>query len=152
MARSQETSTKKDREKKRVLKNKDKEQRREERKANNSKGKTLEDMMAYVDENGRISSTPPDPAKKKQIKLDDIQLGAAKPVVIDPAERFRTGTVTFFNDAKGFGFIKDSVTQESVFVHINAIQGGAIKENDKVSFEIEMGIKGTNAVNVKPVV
>ncbi|HEX8358467.1 MAG TPA: cold shock domain-containing protein [Segetibacter sp.] len=60
----------------------------------------------------------------------------------------RTGVITFFNNDKGFGFIKDLQTQESVFVHINQLDG-PVKENEKVSFEVEMGPKGPNAVNVK---
>ena len=60
----------------------------------------------------------------------------------------RTGVVTFFNDAKGFGFIKDLKSQESVFVHVNQLSE-RISENDKVVFEVMMGPKGPNAVNVK---
>ena len=54
----------------------------------------------------------------------------------------------YFNGEKGYGFIKDQETQQSVFVHVNATTE-EIKENNKVSFEIEMGPKGANAVNVK---
>jgi cold shock CspA family protein len=64
------------------------------------------------------------------------------------ADLIRTGVVTFFNDAKGFGFIKDLVSQESVFIHVNQLQE-PIKENDKVTFEVEMGPKGPSAINVK---
>ena len=60
----------------------------------------------------------------------------------------RKGIVTFFNDSKGYGFIKDLETQDSIFVHINALTE-AIKENNKVTFEVEMGPKGANATNVK---
>lgn len=56
-----------------------------------------------------------------------------------------------FNAEKGFGFIKDHVTQESVFVHVNGLTE-EIKENDKVTFETEQGQKGLNAVNVKKVI
>ena len=61
----------------------------------------------------------------------------------------RTGTVTFFNASKGYGFIKDSQTQESIFVHANGLAGITIGENDKVTFEVEMGPKGPNAVRVR---
>nr|WP_318286395.1 cold shock domain-containing protein [Microvirga sp. STS02] len=67
----------------------------------------------------------------------------------EPEDTVRTGSVTFFNDSKGYGFIKDSVTQESIFVHANGLAGGPISEGDKVSFEVEMGAKGPNAVRVK---
>jgi cold shock CspA family protein len=60
----------------------------------------------------------------------------------------RNGTVTFFNDSKGYGFIKDLATQESIFVHINDLES-PISENDKVTFETEKGHKGLNAVRVK---
>ena len=65
-----------------------------------------------------------------------------------PADLVRKGIVTFFNDSKGYGFIKDLETQDSIFVHINALID-PIKENNKVSFEVEMGQKGPNAVRVK---
>ncbi|GAB3817910.1 hypothetical protein GCM10028895_14490 [Pontibacter rugosus] len=65
MGRSQETFSKKEKEKKRLKKRQDKEQKKEERQANSDKGKGIEEMLAYVDENGNITSTPPDPTKKK---------------------------------------------------------------------------------------
>ncbi len=139
---------KKEKEKKKQKNRRDKEEKREERKTNNNKGKGLDAMMAYVDENGDISSTPPDPKKKRIIDPETIQLGAAKRIPIDPAELIRTGVVTFFNDAKGYGFITDLKSQESVFVHVNQLSE-AIKEKDKVTFEIEMGPKGASAVSVK---
>jgi hypothetical protein len=64
MGRSQETFSKKEREKKRLSKRKEKEEKKAERKANSSKGKGLEGMLAYVDENGMISQTPPDTKRK----------------------------------------------------------------------------------------
>ena len=146
----QETQGKKDKEKQKAKNKQEKAHKKEERKANSHKGKGLEDMLAYVDENGNLSDVPPDPSKKKEINLDDIQLGAAKVVAIDPAEKVRTGVVTFFNDAKGFGFIKDLKTQDSAFVHINQLSE-PIKEKDKVSYETEMGPKGLNAIKVKKV-
>jgi cold shock CspA family protein len=148
MARSQETFSKKENEKKRIKKKQDKQEKKEERKANSTKGKSLDDMMAYIDEDGNLSSTPPDPRKKKIVKSEDMQISTPRQAAIDPAELIRTGTVTHFNDSKGYGFIKDSQTQESVFVHINALDG-PLKENDKVTFEVEMGQKGPNAVRVK---
>jgi cold shock CspA family protein len=59
-----------------------------------------------------------------------------------------TGKVSFFNDSKGYGFIKDDSNGESYFVHINGMTE-AIKENDKVTFDIQKGQKGWNAINVK---
>jgi cold shock protein len=57
------------------------------------------------------------------------------------------GTVKFFNDAKGFGFITSS-TGEEIFVHVSGILDN-IKEGDSVTYDTERGKKGMNAVNVK---
>src|SRR3546814_14413552 len=78
MAKSQETVNKKEKEKKRLKKKQDKEQKREERKSTSSKGKSLEEMYAYVDENGDLTFTPPDPKKRKVINQEDIELGVSK--------------------------------------------------------------------------
>ncbi len=143
-----ETWNKKEREKKKQQNKKEKQERAQERKDNAKDGKNLNDMMAYVDENGNISATPPDPRRKVNIKLEDIEIGVPKQEPINPEDLIRKGTVTFFNDAKGYGFIKDQETQESIFVHVNSVQE-QIKEHSKVIFEVEMGPKGPNAVNVK---
>ena len=59
----------------------------------------------------------------------------------------KTGVVKFFNEAKGFGFIKDESGQE-IFVHATGLED-KIKENDTVTFDVAEGKKGLNAVNVK---
>lgn len=148
MAKSGETFGKKEKEKKKLKERQEKAEKMEERKANAKKGKSLDEMMAYIDENGNISATPPDPRRMKTFKQEDMQIGVPKHVPGEEDNPIRTGTVTFFNDAKGFGFIKDSQTGESVFIHANQLSE-RISENDKVSFEVEMGHKGANAVNVK---
>ena len=150
MASSQETFSKKEREKKRLKKKKDKEEKKEERQANAKKGQSLEEMIAYVDENGNITSTPPDPRKKKVVNTEDIQLGASKQEDTELFEAIREGIVSFFNEQKGYGFIRDLKTQESIFVHINELTT-LIKENDKVTFEIEIRQKGPSAVAVKKI-
>lgn len=150
MARSTETFNKKEKEKKRLKKQKEKREKAEERKDNVVKGKSLDEMMAYVDENGNITSTPPDPTKKKKIIIEDIQIATPKQEAIQPGDLIRKGKVTFFNESKGYGFIKDSETQESIFVHINELTE-AVGENDKVTFEVEPGQKGMTAVRVKKV-
>jgi len=142
-----ETWNKKEREKKKQKEKKDKAEKKQERK-DNPKAKSFDDMLAYIDENGNISATPPDPRKMKKVLAEDIEIGVPKQQEIDPADLIRKGVVTFFNDAKGYGFIRDLETQESFFVHVNGLQE-AIKENNKVIFEIEMGPKGPNACNVK---
>ncbi len=144
-----ETTGKKDKEKKRRLKRQEKELKKEDRKANSSKGKALEDMMAYVDEYGRITSTPPDPFKKKTvINAEDIVIGVSKQEDMVQESVERKGVISFFNDSKGYGFIRDDNSRESVFVHLNGLVD-RVKENDKVTYEVEMGHKGPNAVNVK---
>ncbi|MGF1638288.1 MAG: cold-shock protein [Cyclobacteriaceae bacterium] len=57
------------------------------------------------------------------------------------------GTVKFFNDSKGFGFIKPSDSTEDVFVHSSGLID-EIRENDEVKYDLERGKKGMNAVNV----
>ena len=147
MAKSQETWNKKEKEKKKQKDKKDKELKKQERRAKSKEGGGLDDMIAYVDENGVITSTPPDPAKKKVVNLEDIEISVRKKEDAPPMDIIRKGTVSFFNDSKGYGFIKDHETQESIFVHANSLSG-AIKENDKVTFEVEMGQKGPMAVRV----
>ena len=141
-----ETWNKKEREKKKRQNKKEKAEKRQERRE--TKSADFEDMIAYIDENGNLSSTPPDPKKKFTVKVEDIEIGVPKQEDINPEDLIRTGVVTFFNNDKGYGFIKDKETHESVFVHINSLSE-PIKENNVVSFEAEMGPKGLNAVNVK---
>lgn len=148
MGRSSESFNKKEKEKKRLKKQQEKAEKMEERKANAKKGKSLDDMMAYIDENGNISSTPPDPSKRREISIEEIELGVPKREALADEDPIRTGVVNFFNNAKGFGFIKDSQSGESVFVHVNQLTE-RISEGDKVSFEVQMGPKGPNAINVK---
>ena len=143
-----ETWNKKEREKKKQQNKKEKAERKQERKDNAKDGKSFDDMLAYLDENGNLSATPPDPRKKVIVKLEDIEIGVPKQLPVNPEDLIRKGVVTFFNDQKGYGFIRDLETQESVFVHINSLSE-EIKEHFKVTFETEMGPKGANAVNVK---
>ncbi len=147
MARPKETFNKKELEKRRLQKRKEKEQRREERKASGGEAQSWEDMIAYVDENGNITSTPPDPSVKSTIKAEDIVIGSRN--VSDGTESdVRTGKVIFFNEAKGFGFIEEQKTHERIFVHSNDIQV-TLKENDHVTYDVEKSFKGFKAINVK---
>ena len=149
MARSQESFSKKEKEKKRIKKRQDKLLKKEERKSN-SDGGGLENMMAYVDEFGNISDTPPDPLKKKKlIKADSIEIGVPKRED-EELPAVRRWKVAFYNDSKGYGFINDLDTQEKFFFHVNGTLED-VTDNDKVSFELEKGQKGMNAVQVKKV-
>ncbi|TKK66663.1 cold shock domain-containing protein [Ilyomonas limi] len=151
MGRSQQTHQKREKEKQRIRQREDKAEKMQERKANAQKGKSLDDMLAYVDENGNLSSSPPDPKKKKLFNAEDMQIGVPKHEETEAENPERTGIVTFFNGSKGFGFVKDGQTGESAFVHINQLSG-PLKENDKVTYEVEMGHRGLNAINVKKIV
>lgn len=147
MGRSQETFGKKEKEKKRLKKRQEKVKKKEERKANPGSG-DLDDMIAYVDENGNIVDTPPDITKKTKIDAESIEISIPKKEDIE--DPIHTGRVEFFNDSKGYGFIKDLDSQEKYFVHINGLID-EIKEGNKVNFELEKGLKGMNAVRVKKI-
>lgn len=149
MARAQETFGKKEREKKRLKKKEEKQKKKEERKAN-STGGGLENMLVYVDEYGQLTDTPPDPSKKIKIDAEDIVIGIPKKEEQEAEDPIRKGKVSFFDSSKGFGFIIDNENQEKYFVHVSGVLE-TIEENDKVSFELERGQKGMNAVRVKKV-
>lgn len=145
MAKSHQTFNKREVERKKQQKKKEKEARREERKANPKA--SLDDMIAYVDENGNISSTPPDPNRKSKIKAEDIVVSVQRRAPEVPDTSFRRGVVKFFNDSKGYGFVEEVGTGERYFVHINSTEE-PIKEGNLVSFQTEMGPKGPVAVRV----
>lgn len=147
MAKSRETFNKKEKEKKKIKKKRDKEQKKEDRRANYDPNKSFDDMIAYVDQFGNITDTPPDLNDRVEVNLEDIQLGAAKNIEPEFDDSMRQGKVIFFNESKGYGFIKDLSSQESIFVHINNVTG-VIKDNDKVAFSVEEGPKGLMAVKV----
>jgi len=148
MAKSQQTWNKKEREKKKQKDKQDKAEKMQERKSSGGGSKKMEDMMAYIDENGNIVDSPPDPSKKREYNIEDIVIGVPKHEAVDPADLLRKGVVSFFNESKGYGFIRDLQTGESVFVHVNGLID-AVKENSRVVFETERGPRGMNAVRVK---
>lgn len=148
MGRSNETFNKKEKEKKRLKKQQDKKQKADERKAGSAKGKSLEDMMAYIDADGNITSTPPVPGKRAKIDSADIQISVPKQESL-PVE-VNEGLITLFNAQKGFGFIRDKHSQESIFVHVSGLIG-PVSENDKVTFDTAKGPKGITAINVRKI-
>ncbi len=135
---------KKEREKKKRKKKKEKQERREQKKLEDKKPAEF----MYVDENGHLTPTPPDPAKKKKIKAEDIVIGVPSQEKSDESSFQRSGTVKFFDTDKGYGFIIDNANQESYFAHANNLID-EIKEADQVSFEIGSGPKGPVALSVK---
>lgn len=137
---------KKENAKKKAKKKQDKNLRREERKTNNNKGQSLESMFAYVDENGVLTSTPPEKKNKKEINPENILLGA-KPVLQESTAS--TGVITFFSE-KGYGFITDDETNSNIFFH-NSDVSQPVKLKDKVSFEKKKTPRGDNAINLKKI-
>ena len=148
MAKSQQSFNKSEKEKKRLKKRQDKLSKKVVRRAN-SEGGEFENMIAYVDENGVITDTPPDPSKKRKISASSIEIGIPKKEEKDAPTELQ-GKVSYFDDSKGFGFIIDSQTQEKYFVHVSGLLD-EIKENDKVSYELQRGLKGMNAVKVRKI-
>ncbi len=140
------TFEKREKEKKRLQKKQEKQRKKEERKAN-AGGSGLDEMMAYVDENGQLTATPPDPTKRIEIDASEIELGVPKREKVD-VDPVHVGVVDFFDTSKGFGFINEIGSHERYFVHISGMLD-EISEGNKVSFELERGPKGMNAVRVK---
>lgn len=136
---------KKELEKKKQTKKQEKLKRREERKAEGSR--SFEDMIAYVDEHGQLTNTPPDLTRKKEeIEVEDILISTPKKSEEEVITDFN-GRVEFFNESKGFGFIKDLDSAEKYFFHINNAPQ-SISERDLVTFKLERGKKGMNAVEI----
>lgn len=151
MAKSQQTFNKSEKEKKRLKKREDKRKKMEARKAEKeAKGGSDGIQFAYVDHNGNLVDTPPDPTMKKKIDSEEIVLGVPKKEEGEQEDPIRQGKVSFFDSSKGFGFIIDSENNEKYFCHVSGLKS-QIEENDKVSFELEKGMKGMNAVNVTKV-
>ncbi len=148
MARSQQSWNKIENEKKKQKKKKDKAARKLERASSASDGNDLDSMIAYVDEYGRITDTPPDPSAKTVIKAEDIEIGVPRKEEGADEQAERTGIVTFFNEDKGFGFIRDLQSGESIFIHINQLDA-PLKQDNRVTFKTERSLKGLNAVDVK---
>lgn len=146
MARSKESFNKKEKEKKRQKQKQEKKEKMEERKANAAKGKSLNDMLAYLDENGNLTSTPPDPSLRREINVEDIQIGVPRQEEVEEVPN--EGVVNYFNMSKGFGFIQDRASGERLFFHVNHVKA-PIGEGDKVTYDIERGPKGLNAVNIQ---
>ena len=144
MARSM-TVDKRENEKKRLAKRAEKQKKKEEKKLS-GKASSFEDMIAYVDENGMITSTPPaENVKKEEINPDEIIIATPKKEDEEPV--ILRGRVEFFNEARGFGFIKDLAGVDKYFFHVNNVVGN-ISEGNIVTFDLERGVKGMNAVNI----
>src|SRR5690606_15769889 len=130
---------KKENAKRKAKKRQEKELRREERKSNNNKGQPIENMFAYVDEFGVITTTPPDAKNKKEINVDKIEKETTTV----------TGSVTHYSD-KGYGFITDDATKTNIFFHNNDLLQ-TVRLNDKVTFGKKKTPRGDNAIQIKKI-
>jgi len=146
MGRSKESFNKKEVRKKQDKKRKEKEARKLARKGNENKIDN-QDMIAYVDEFGRIVSEPPETSQKKEVKPEDVEISVPKRESLGDDQFVKTGVVSFFNEQKGYGFIKEAETKQNVFVHANDVDG-KIKEGNKVTFKMGSGHRGPVALQV----
>ncbi len=140
-----ETYVKKEFRNKKLQKRREKERRREERKLNNDKGKPFKEMFMYVDEFGRLVETPPSEEDQIEIELSEIQLGAAP---LDVREIKKTGTISFLNDEKGYGFISAKGGGENLFFHLSNC-GHEVKKGNMVSYEVTKSARGFAAVDIQ---
>ena len=136
---------KKELEKKKQSKKQEKQKRKDIRKST-SGSKSFEEMIAYVDENGMIADTPPDPTRKKE-KIEAESIAISTPKKEDIEYTPLNGRVEYFNTEKGYGFIKDASSSEKYFFHINNAPA-SIAEGNLVTFDLERGKIGMNAMNI----
>lgn len=136
---------KRENEKKKQAKRIEKQKRKEDRQSGGTA--SLDDMIAWVDDNGNITDVPPEERKHKktEIKLEEIAVSTPKKKEEDD-EPLR-GRVEYFNESKGYGFIKDLASTEKYFFHIS-VAPATITEGNIVNFELERGTRGMNAVRI----
>lgn len=150
MAKSNQTQSKTEKEKKKRKKREEKEKKKAARKLPKESSEGI--PFAYVDQNGNLVDTPPDPSEKEEVDAEDIVLGIPRKEEgdEDKFDPVRNGTVSFFDFSKGFGFIVDSQDKREYFVHVSGLID-EVDEGNQVSFELEQGRKGLNAVRVKKI-
>ena len=138
MGQSQQTFRKKEIAKKKLQKRKEKEEKKAQREDSNDKGKALEEMFAYVDENGNISDKPP--LKKYEFKEEDL----IRPEVEDV---YSFGKVSFYNEAGQYGFIRDNETRENVYFNFKML-GFVLQQDQKVKFKSQSSKQGLQVTEV----
>ncbi|MFZ4861587.1 cold-shock protein [Sphingobacterium sp. Mn56C] len=142
MAKSQLTFKKKELTKKRQIKKQEKLEKKNLSKSNNDKGKTLEEMFAYVDEFGNISDTPP--VKKYVFKEEDLQR-------IDTTEdEFLFGKVSYYNETGQYGFIRDNESLETVYFN-DRLAGMVLAVNQKVKYQFTRSKQGNQITFVEKI-
>lgn len=135
---------KRENEKKKQAKRLEKQQRKEQRQAAGTA--SADEMIAWVDEFGNLTNIPPEERvrQKVEVRAEEIAVSTQRREEVD--ERL-TGRVEYFNAEKGYGFIKDMASTEKYFFHISSAPA-EIAEGRKVTFELERGARGMNAVGV----
>ncbi len=147
MGRSQQSYIKREKEKKRLKKREEKQKKKEARRAE-AKEKNEGIPFAYVDKYGQLSDSPAEHNKEdEEIAASDIIIGIPKKEKSVDDDTVKKGKVAFFDHKKGFGFIIDSTTQEKYFCHVSGLKE-EISEGDTVTFDLEKGQRGFNAINV----
>ena len=134
--------SKKENIKKKEKKRQEKLLQREERKTNNNKGKSLEEMIAYVDINGNLTDVPPH-LQDKEADLKNNERLEVKDIIIN-------GVVDNYNDAKGFGFIKVSNSTDKIFFHFKESRE-QLKVGDNVAFKKVLTEKGFKATQISKI-
>jgi|SRR5690554_3973028 cold shock CspA family protein len=132
-------------EKNKIQKRKEKQLKKEARKLEPTD--SFEDMIAYVDANGVITDERPEPSKNEEIELEDIEISIPPKEVVEKVGD-PTGRVDFYDESRGFGFIKEADSPRKFFFHKSNAEHG-IGEDDLVTYRLENGLKGINAVDVK---
>lgn len=139
------TYSKRDNEKKKQEKRVEKQKKKEERKLT-GKASSFDDMIAYVDENGMITTIPPQDRVAK--KVENVRF---IPPTGDDSKSGTTdvkGRVEHVNAEKGYGFIKETAQTNKYFFHVSNLTE-SVQVGDLVLFDIERGKKGMNAVKIR---
>lgn len=145
MGRSQETLGKKEVRNKKEKKRKEKLEKREKKK---TEGKSsFNDMIAYVDEFGKIISTPQDPERKIIFDEENNNFLAPKKIHEKVKETEHKGVVIFMNEEKGFGFIRDDTSGQKLFFHVSGLLE-PVKQNSNVIYEKARSPRGISATKI----
>ncbi len=138
--------SKKENNKKKQKKQQDKLSRREDRKTNNNKGKSLDDMLVYVDVNGNFTSIPPHLQNKEE---DLANAKKAKKAQEDSLATDFSGIVSYVHE-KGYGFITEAETNENIFFHYGQLSE-PVNKNDSVNYKKERTPRGYQAIDIKKI-
>lgn len=138
-----ESYSKKEKNKKKALKKVEKLNKRELRKTVNNKGKSLEEMIVYVDVLGRLTDVHPDQQDQEQDLLNASQESKQ--------DLMYNGTINSYEKNKGYGFITQENSNDRVFFHFKVLNEEVIV-GDKVQFSKELTEKGTRATRIKKII